>query len=224
MESVSMDFPTGDLLQLEWQRWRSIKRDYGWHFDGWWIQSPATARLLWLWQNAGRLLWHHCHYVLYHFGRREYETYAPVPLSSVLFQSHYLCPSLYLICQYALEINLPYQYFWPSLCYYFATQAPYLLQHSRKTINNYGLKITGVMDIPCRQTPKPKPGTVIIFSFYLPAVLSASIVDSVMNEHTSRLFATHRIWYILFSFLSGTHFFLILFFLSHYYDTSSSSL
>jgi len=45
-------------------------------------------------------------FLRYHFGRREYETYAPVPLSSVLFQSHYLCPSLYLICQYALEFDL----------------------------------------------------------------------------------------------------------------------
>lgn len=32
------------------------------------------------------------------------------------------------------------------------------MQHNRKTINNYGLRITGVMDIPCRQSPKPKEG------------------------------------------------------------------
>jgi len=52
---------------------------------------------------------------------------------------------------------LTYQYFWPSLCYYFATQAPYLLQHSRKTINNYGLQITVGMDIPFRVVKPRNP-------------------------------------------------------------------
>ena len=71
----------------------------------------------------------------------------------VFYFSHILCAPLFvLFC--SMHWSLTYQYTWPSLFYYFATQAPFLLQHSRKTINNFGLKITGVMDIPCRQTPK----------------------------------------------------------------------
>jgi len=75
----------------------------------------------------------------------------------VFYFSHVICAPLFILFV-SMHWRLTYQYFWPSLFYYFATQAPFLLQHSRKTINNYGLKITGVMDIPCRQTPKKKAG------------------------------------------------------------------
>jgi len=75
----------------------------------------------------------------------------------LFYFSHIICGPFFILFV-SMHWSLTYEYFWPSLFYYFATQAPYLLQHSRSTINNYGLKITGVMDIPCRQTPKPKPG------------------------------------------------------------------
>merc|ERR1712183_519325 len=75
----------------------------------------------------------------------------------VFYFSHIICAPLFILFV-TMHYRLTYQYFWPSLFYYFATQAPFLLQHSRKTINNYGLRITGVMDIPCRQSPKKKEG------------------------------------------------------------------
>jgi len=75
----------------------------------------------------------------------------------VFYFSHIICAPFFILFV-SMHWKLTYQYFWPSLFYYFATQAPFLLQHSRKTINNYGLKVTGVMDIPCRQTPKNKEG------------------------------------------------------------------
>lgn len=75
----------------------------------------------------------------------------------VFYFSHVICAPLFILfC--SMHWSLTYQYSWPSLFYYFATQAPFLLQHSRKTINNFGLKITDVMDIPCRQSPKQKQG------------------------------------------------------------------
>merc|ERR1719145_97601 len=45
-------------------------------------------------------------------------------------------------------------YFWPGMLYYFSSQAPFLVQHWRHTINRYGLKITRVVDIPCREETK----------------------------------------------------------------------
>jgi hypothetical protein len=58
----------------------------------------------------------------------------------------------------SMHWRLASQYLRPSVFYYFATQSPFLLQHSRKIINNYGLRITGVLDIPipCRQSPENK--------------------------------------------------------------------
>jgi hypothetical protein len=75
----------------------------------------------------------------------------------VFYWAHIICAPLFILfC--TMHYRLTYQYFWPSCFYYFATQAPFLMQHNRKTINNYGLRITGVMDIPCRQSPKNKDG------------------------------------------------------------------
>ena len=54
---------------------------------------------------------------------------------------------LFLILHYGRAIT----YIWPSLFYYFATQTPFLMQHWRYTVYNYGLKITDVMDIPCEK-------------------------------------------------------------------------
>jgi len=73
----------------------------------------------------------------------------------VFYFTHIICAPLFILFV-SMHWKLTYQYFWPSLFYYFATQAPYLLQHNRNTIRNYGMKITGVMDIPCRQSPKKK--------------------------------------------------------------------
>jgi len=76
---------------------------------------------------------------------------------TVFYFSHIICAPIFIIFV-VMHWKFIYYYLVPSACYYFATQAPFLVQYSRKTVDNYGLKIVNVMDIPCRQSPKPKPG------------------------------------------------------------------
>lgn len=76
---------------------------------------------------------------------------------SVFYFAHVICAPLFIIFV-VMHWKHIYYYFVPSAVYYFATQVPFLMQHSRKTVDNYGLKIVNVMDIPCRQSPKKKEG------------------------------------------------------------------
>eukprot|EP00751_Fragilariopsis_kerguelensis_P005652 CAMPEP_0170793606 /NCGR_PEP_ID=MMETSP0733-20121128/22796_1 /TAXON_ID=186038 /ORGANISM="Fragilariopsis kerguelensis, Strain L26-C5" /LENGTH=965 /DNA_ID=CAMNT_0011142671 /DNA_START=114 /DNA_END=3008 /DNA_ORIENTATION=- len=73
---------------------------------------------------------------------------------TVFYFSHIICAPIFIIFV-VMHWKFIYYYLVPSACYYFATQAPFLVQYSRKTVDNYGLKIVNVMDIPCRQSPKP---------------------------------------------------------------------
>ena len=76
---------------------------------------------------------------------------------SVFYFAHVICAPLFIIFV-VMHWKFIYYYFVPSAVYYFATQVPFLVQHSRTTVENYGLKIVNVMDIPCRQSPKKKEG------------------------------------------------------------------
>lgn len=72
---------------------------------------------------------------------------------TVFYFSHIICAPIFI---FFVVMHWKFIYYWfvPSACYYFATQAPFLVQYSRKTVDNYGLKVTSVMDIPTRQSPK----------------------------------------------------------------------
>jgi NAD(P)H-flavin reductase len=72
---------------------------------------------------------------------------------TVFYFTHIICAPIFLAFV-MMHWKYIYYFMMPSGLYYFATQGPFIVQHSRKTINNYGLKVRGVMDIPTRQTPK----------------------------------------------------------------------
>lgn len=75
----------------------------------------------------------------------------------VFYFSHIICAPIFIIFV-VMHWSKIYFYLVPSAVYYIATQAPFLMQHSRHSVDNYGLKIVNVMDVPCRQSPKAKKG------------------------------------------------------------------